>query len=835
MNNASSPEGATLLYEFQLFADAGLTSSVPGEVGVPEGEGRTCFTVRVNLGEDTSYHWRARAGDGFSSSAWAGPAAFTVDAVNQPPSAPVPDSPRPGARVASREPVLSVLNASDPDYDVVTYELRVATDPEMAEVVTSATGVSEGPGITEWTVPVSLQENAIYYWSARASDGEDASPWTRPIWFMVDTMNESPSAPVLLSPEADAEVATQTPELRVGPASDPEGDAVTYRIEVDVVPSFDSASRQASPVLPDSGDGAGWVPEPLADNTLHHWRAVANDGTSDGPWATASFFVNLANDAPGPPVPLHPADGQVVTTATPTLTVRNAVDPDRDLLTYEFVVTDETGAAAASTSGVPEGDVDTDWTVPVELSEDRVFEWASRASDGEAEGPWSAPASFRVNAVPDPPTAPGLIAPPEGAVLDVPRPELIVSNATSPEGLTLTYTFELYLVLEDGGLELLEAASGVPEGEDGQTLWVPSQDLLDGAYSFRARAVDANQPGPWMESAHFGVALDAPPAPPEGLVARPGDAQVELSWDRHPEPDVAAYRVYRGDASGGPYARVADVTEPEYLDPGLMNGVTVYYVVTALDARHESGYSSEVAATPQGASVVQAEIRLSPDAVDAECLRGHGNNSRCGCGPSGEPSCGNCPTWIYVTIELPGGYDPRDIDRGSVRLAGSVGPDRKYDKIVDSDRDGIPERKLRFAFDRLAPLLAIGRNLLRVTGRVGTQELEGAACLTVRGLKPWLHVLPRVLWPRNARHDLVAWLTFERPFQAKDVDTGSVRLNETVPVKRVIWRFKKHLVVSFDRQEVDAVLPEGRRVEVRVAGRVDGVDFVGVDHVRVVK
>ena len=105
----------------------------------------------------------------------------------------------------------------------------------------------------------------------------------------------------------------------------------------------------------------------------------------------------------------------------------------------------------------------------------------------------------------------------------------------------------------------------------------------------------------------------------------------------------------------------------------------------------------------------------------------------------------------------------------------------------------------------------------------------------MRGLKPWLHVLPRVLWPRNARHDLVAWLTFERPFQAKDVDTGSVRLNETVPVKRVIWRFKKHLVVSFDRQEVDAVLPEGRRVEVRVAGRVGGVDFVGVDHVRVVK
>jgi hypothetical protein len=239
--------------------------------------------------------------------------------------------------VASREPTLSVTNAWDPEADLLTYEYRVATDEAMTQIVTSVTGVAEGLGVSGWTVPVSLDENGIYYWSVRASDGENLSPWSQPISFMVDTVNESPSVPVPLRPEDGAEVATLTPELAVGGASDPEGDPVSYLFEVDVVASFDSPALQASPELPGATE-VGWIPEPLSDNTLHYWRAAAGDGNTLSPWVVGSFFVNLANDPPGVPVPLAPADGQVVTTATPTLRVRNADDLDRDVLSYEFLV-----------------------------------------------------------------------------------------------------------------------------------------------------------------------------------------------------------------------------------------------------------------------------------------------------------------------------------------------------------------------------------------------------------------------------------------------------------------------------------------------------------------
>ena len=44
------------------------------------------------------------------------------------------------------------------------------------------------------------------------------------------------------------------------------------------------------------------------------------------------------------------------------------------------------------------------------------------------------------------------------------RPALVVTNATSPDGLALTYTFELYVLGPDGTPTLRDSASGVPEG-----------------------------------------------------------------------------------------------------------------------------------------------------------------------------------------------------------------------------------------------------------------------------------------------------------------------------------------------------------------------------------
>jgi fibronectin type 3 domain-containing protein len=88
----------------------------------------------------------------------------------------------------------------------------------------------------------------------------------------------------------------------------------------------------------------------------------------------------------------------------------------------------------------------------------------------------------------------------------------------------------------------------------------------------------------------------APPVP-TGLVARPSDGQVALSWNS--SVGAASYDVKRALSSGGPYTTVATPLTPIYTDSGLADGTRYYYVVSSVDAAGESANSAEVSATPQ--------------------------------------------------------------------------------------------------------------------------------------------------------------------------------------------------------------------------------------------
>jgi len=100
------------------------------------------------------------------------------------------------------------------------------------------------------------------------------------------------------------------------------------------------------------------------------------------------------------------------------------------------------------------------------------------------------------------------------------------------------------------------------------------------------------------------------PAPPSGPWAadRPDDGggKIDLGWEDSPSPDIAAYRVYRAEHPGGPYVLLSErftdsgVNYLGYVDTGLTDGATYYYVLTAVDSLgRESAFSPELWATPQ--------------------------------------------------------------------------------------------------------------------------------------------------------------------------------------------------------------------------------------------
>jgi hypothetical protein len=70
---------------------------------------------------------------------------------------------------------------------------------------------------------------------------------------------------------------------------------------------------------------------------------------------------------------------------------------------------------------------------------------------------------------------------------------------------------------------------------------------------------------------------------------------VALSWDASTSL-VIGYNVYRGTASGGPYTRLNSSVDANtaYTDNSVQNGLTYYYVTTAVDSNNaESAHSNQ--------------------------------------------------------------------------------------------------------------------------------------------------------------------------------------------------------------------------------------------------
>lgn len=509
VNNASNPNDERLLYEFEIYFDESLRFLLGSSSGIPEGANATAWIAPLELSENRRYYWRARARDRFAASDWMPPASLFADTVNEPPSAPVLSSPAAATEVATRTPLLVVGNGLDPEGAALTYTFELYAD----SVLVVSTSVPEANGETSVLVTTPLDEDRAYSWRARASDGELDSDWMPEASFRVNTANGPPTRPMALRPVGGADAVTREPELTAKGGLDPEAEAVTHRFEIDRSPSFDTASLQSVDGVFATGAEVRWRPPvPLAENEVYFWRVRASDGTASSDWSdTATFRVDVGNEAPSIPRPESPLEGALVESSTPTLVLVNASDPEGDALRYDFEVY-EGDSLVAQIQSLREGEGRTAWTVSPRLEEDRTYRFRARARDSELASDWSAPQSFLVNVMNFQPSAPSLGSPPEGSLVSSLAVTLEVVNAVDLDGDALSYRFEVY---EDPDLlHLIEASGPVPESSP-RTSWEMTAALQENhIYYWRARASDGLD-GPWMPTARFRFSLEseAPTAP----------------------------------------------------------------------------------------------------------------------------------------------------------------------------------------------------------------------------------------------------------------------------------------------------------------------------------
>jgi len=88
-----------------------------------------------------------------------------------------------------------------------------------------------------------------------------------------------------------------------------------------------------------------------------------------------------------------------------------------------------------------------------------------------------------------------------------------------------------------------------------------------------------------------------PPSIPANLSVAAGNARATLSWIS--SAGATGYNIKRSTTSGSSYVIVStDVAASSYVDTGLTNGMTYYYVVSALNPAGESGNSAQVYTMP---------------------------------------------------------------------------------------------------------------------------------------------------------------------------------------------------------------------------------------------
>ena len=312
---------------------------------------------------------------------------------------------------------------------------------------------------------------------------------------------DGPTAPTLVAPIGDVIVTTAEPTLEFTNATDPQGDLLTYNVELYSDEQLTTLIEEITGIAEDGSGTTTTVPMPLSENQVVWWRAQAADPYTGGPWTDAEpFFVNEVNDEPDVPTLLFPIGGESVDVTRPLMEFAPFSDIDRDTDgTFTLEVQDDTGAVVTSMSvgaGLTEIQLDTD------LMEDATYSWTMQAIDSEGlAGPWATSETFFVDTTNSAPEDVTFVRPTDGEEVLDGSPEFEASETSDVEGDAITYEFE---VDSSAAFDAGDGAVGTVEySGSGTVVWRLVDEgvvLAGGTWYARVRAVDARDAGSnWAE------------------------------------------------------------------------------------------------------------------------------------------------------------------------------------------------------------------------------------------------------------------------------------------------------------------------------------------------
>jgi hypothetical protein len=260
----------------------------------------------------------------------------------------------------------------------------------------------------------------------------------------------------------------------------------------------------------------------------------------------------------------------------------------------------------------------------------------------------------------------------------------------------------------------------LPDGVGGYRMWFGEYDTMN----WKVRYAVSSDGMTWSDQ---GLALDiGAPGDPDArhvyepsVIIEPDGTHIMYysAYDGNPYNYVDAFYAVSPNGLAGSWVKMGLILGRG--DPGDYDDVQVLrpVIMRRLDGSHELFYTGQDG--QNGRMMLAVEKRRETEAT-----------THCGPRTLNLDSNGN---WITCYIELPPGYDPRDIDATTILLNEVVSPelDPKYDfvsleesYIVDHDENGIEERLVKFVRSEVDAIIDVGSAIgLTLTGELvdGTQ------------------------------------------------------------------------------------------------------------------
>jgi fibronectin type 3 domain-containing protein len=543
-------------YELERSADGGAAFALVASPAAPT------FT-EPGIAEG-SYLYRVRARDGAGNYSAYSPNSLPVVVDKTAPNAPadlaqyqMDGSTYIPVGGTSSTPTV-VLKAAVADGGTVTTRIRLQVELKSVAVAFDGTGLLESAWLPWGTAVVAaVLPDGAYHWQARIVDE-------------VGNAGAFVSFGGNAETEADVVVAAYIPPAPTNLLATP-GDgqillswtaspgAGTYTVKRSLVPGG-PYTVAATGIVSNSYLDAG-----LANGTRYYYVASAVNASGESPDS------NEATAVPVPPLPPAPANLAAVASDAQ---VALSWNPVPGAASYTLKRSETAGGPYAP---IASGLAATTY-LDAAVANGTPYYYVVSATNLAGEGPNSAEVSATPMAAP--PAAPtNLVA--------VAGDGAVSLSWTASTGAT-SYTVKR--ATTPGGPYAVLASTAAASLTD--------TDVVNGTWYYYI--VVAVNPGGESPPSNEASARPLPgvPAAPTSLAAVAGDAQVTLSWNASPGAD--SYTVKRGTAPGGPYASIASgVPATSYLDAGLMNGTTYYYVVSAVNLGGESPDSMEASAVPK--------------------------------------------------------------------------------------------------------------------------------------------------------------------------------------------------------------------------------------------